>query len=68
MKKRPDTLLPVKIQSRREIDRVVRKMQKDKEKAQKDLEARAKPLYELTHEEAFTVEEVFQEPHSFSDV
>ena len=64
--KKPNSALPrgVKLLSKREMDRAVREMMRKKEKDQRDLEARARPLYELTREELFTVQGVLQESYS----
>jgi len=63
MKKRIDPLKGIKIPSEIDIEKAVRQMQKDIEKAQRDLEARAKPLYELTKEELFRVEYILAESY-----
>lgn len=58
-----DLLKEVKLLSKRETSRALARMQREQEKSQKDLEARAKPIYELTHEELFEVESVVQESY-----
>ncbi len=50
--------------SRESILESMRKIEITKEKDQRDLEARAKPLYELTREEKFTVEYVIAESYN----
>ena len=46
--------------------KLMRDMERRRKREQKDLEARAKPLYELTREEFFTVQGVLQESYSHS--
>ncbi len=63
MKKNKNLPSEIKLQSKSEIDKALARIQKEEEEIRKDLEARAKPLYELTHEETFEVEEVIQESY-----
>ncbi len=63
MKKDKKLLREINLQSKSEIDRALARIQREEEEIRKDLESRAKPIYELTREETFEVEDVVQESY-----